>query len=354
MPVSIVVGGQFGSEGKGKVALELVRRSSDGPVTVVRVGGPNSGHTAFDRDGNKWALRQMPAGCVDRNVDVVFPAGSYIDPEILLQEMHQLRYPESRVRISPSARIITEEHRAWERDSGITKTIGSTGSGVGAAVLAAVARGSNNLLLRSTSAAESAILRPLVCDVGAFLDARLAQNERVIIEGTQGFGLSLLDGGYWPQVTARCTTAAGALAESGLSPRSVDDVTLVLRSFPIRVAGESGPLHKELTWKEVGSLTGKAGLEEFTTVTNKLRRVGEFEPGVVRRAIAANMPSRVVLNHLDYIGEISDLHIEGSPLKLFLERVTNGIGPIHWLGFSPFDVVENEASASFLRSGAGS
>eukprot|EP00456_Euglypha_rotunda_P069717 TRINITY_DN6149_c0_g1_i1.p1 TRINITY_DN6149_c0_g1~~TRINITY_DN6149_c0_g1_i1.p1 ORF type:complete len:101 (-),score=16.97 TRINITY_DN6149_c0_g1_i1:10-312(-) len=82
MPVSIVVGGQFGSEGKGKVSLELVRMATEGRIAVVRVGGPNSGHTAYDRSGRKFALRQLPAGAVDRNVDVVFPAGSFIDVEI--------------------------------------------------------------------------------------------------------------------------------------------------------------------------------------------------------------------------------------------------------------------------------
>ena len=74
MPVSIVVGGQFGSEGKGKVALEIARRSSE-PVTVVRVGGPNSGHTAYGRAGRKHVLRQLPVGCIDRDVPWFVGAG---------------------------------------------------------------------------------------------------------------------------------------------------------------------------------------------------------------------------------------------------------------------------------------
>lgn len=92
MPVSIVIGGQFGSEGKGKVALEIARRSSE-PVAVVRVGGPNSGHTAFDRAKRKHILRQLPAGCIDRDVEVVLPAGSYIDPDVLLSEIEELDHP---------------------------------------------------------------------------------------------------------------------------------------------------------------------------------------------------------------------------------------------------------------------
>ena len=114
MPVSIVVGGQFGSEGKGKVSLELVRMATERRIAVVRVGGPNSGHTAYDRAGRKFALRQLPAGAVDRNVDVVFPAGSYIDINVLLREIDELDYPRDRIFVSPYANIITPEQKAWE------------------------------------------------------------------------------------------------------------------------------------------------------------------------------------------------------------------------------------------------
>ena len=130
MPVSVVIGGQFGSEGKGKVALEIARRSSD-PVAVIRVGGPNSGHTAYDRAGRKHVLRQLPAGCIDRDVDVVLPAGSYIDVDVLMSEIEQLDYPRERIRISNHARIITDEHKQWEAAAGLAGAIGSTGSGVG-------------------------------------------------------------------------------------------------------------------------------------------------------------------------------------------------------------------------------
>lgn len=351
MPVSIVVGGQFGSEGKGKVALELVRHHSRSAVIVVRVGGPNSGHTAYDRDGKKWALRQMPAACVDKNVDVVFPAGSYIEPELLLREIAELDYPLDRIRISPFARVITAEHRDWEQQAGITKAIGSTGSGVGAAVLAAVARNAENLALSSPSVGENELLRSFTHDVGAYLDTALSRNGRVIIEGTQGFGLSLLDSGFWPQATGRCTTAAGALAEAGLSPRVVDNVTLVLRSYPIRVAGESGPLAGELTWEEVGKRTCKTGLEEFTTVTQKLRRVGEFDSHLVRRAISANRPDHVVLNHMDYIGDQEELGHRGSAVQNFLDRVTSEIGAVHRLGFSPMGVVKRDGEGRLATSG---
>jgi adenylosuccinate synthase len=341
MPVSIVVGGQFGSEGKGKVALEI-RRRARGTVTVIRVGGPNSGHTAYDWQGRRWALRQLPAAAVDRDTDVVFPAGSYLDPVILEAELENLAFPKERVFISPFASIISQEHRDWEVASGLVQSIGSTGSGVGAAVLARSARDTRALGLRHIEAREFAPLHRFIADTSDLLRMRLSKGERVIIEGTQGFGLSLLDGGYWPKATARTTSASGALAEAGLSPTDVDDVTLVLRSFPIRVAGDSGPLRDELTWADVAKISGTTrDIAEYTTVTRKIRRVGAFDPSLVRRALTSNAPTRVVLNHVDYIGEPDQVGRRGTPVDEFVHSVSTQIGrAINWLGFDGLGVVE--------------
>ncbi|WP_214470879.1 adenylosuccinate synthetase [Mesorhizobium sp. dw_380] len=341
MPVSIVVGGQFGSEGKGKVALEIVRRTR-GPVTVVRVGGPNSGHTAYDRNGKKWALRQMPAACIDRNVDVVFPAGSYLDVEILLREIADLAYPAERIFISHFANVITEQHKAWETNAGLISTIGSTGSGVGTAVMASVAREAGNFPVKALHARDHGLLQPFLRDTTTVLHNGLQLDRRIVVEGSQGFGLSLLDGGYWPKATARSTTAAAALAEAGVSPRHVDDITLVIRSFPIRVAGDSGPLPGETTWEKIRERSLRMDdLKEYTTVTRKLRRVGEFDGELVRRAIRANAPHRIVLNHMDYVGPVQDLDQPTSRVRSFVSEVETAINQkIDWFGFDPLSIVE--------------
>lgn len=342
MPVSIVIGGQFGSEGKGKVALEIARRSS-APVVAIRVGGPNSGHTAYDRSGKRWVLRQLPAACIDKDVDVVLPAGSYIDADVLLAEIEALDYPRRRIRISAAARLITQEHRDWEHEAGLARAIGSTGSGVGAAVMAAAAREAANFPLRSPSVADDARLAEFLDDdISYYLRRRLADRSRAIVEGTQGFGLSLLDGGHWPKATARSTTAAGALAEAGLSPTDVDDVTMVVRAFPIRVAGDSGPLAGETTWEAVAERSGRRNdLREYSSVTGVLRRVGEFDPESVRRALDVNRPTRLAMNHLDYIGQKDDLADEWSAVGRFVDRVESAIGrEIDWYGFSAEHVTE--------------
>src|ERR1700736_5422376 len=132
MPVSVVVGGQFGSEGKGKTALEIVRRDRT-VAAVIRVGGTNSGHTAFGKDGQRYALRQLPAAAVDGSVKVILPAGSYIDIGVFMEEMRRLELKRDQIAVSPMARIITDDHKSWERDADLGRVIGSTQSGTGAA-----------------------------------------------------------------------------------------------------------------------------------------------------------------------------------------------------------------------------
>src|ERR1700687_5381732 len=100
MPVSVVVGGQFGSEGKGKVALEIVRRDPT-VAAVVRVGGTNSGHTVVGRDQRTYALRQLPAAAIDRSVKVILPPGSYIDLDLFAEETERLSLGPDQVLVSP-------------------------------------------------------------------------------------------------------------------------------------------------------------------------------------------------------------------------------------------------------------
>ena len=163
-----------------------------------------------------------------------------------------------------------------------------------------------------------------------------------MVEGTQGFGLSLLDSGYWPKVTSRPTTAAAALSEAGLSPIDVDDVTVVLRSFPIRVAGNSGDLPNETSWQAIRELTdSKKDMTEYTTVSKRVRRVGRFDPEVVVRSIKANRPTRLVMNHLDYVGKKEEFDHADSLVGRFISEVEQEIGrKIDWFGFSPFGMVE--------------
>lgn len=328
MPISIVVGGQLGSEGKGKVVQWLANRSK--AKAVVRVGGPNSGHTIVD-NGFPIKLQQVPASSLIEGVIGIIAPGSYINKTILMREIESLKLSPDNLIIDPNAFLLTHHGTdpLWEEENKLRENIGSTLSGTGAAVIRRASRSSDS---SSYLASSDENLKPFVRNTNSILRSILNKKERVIIEGTQGFGLSVLHSPYYPFATARDTTAAGFLSEAGLSPIDVDEVIMVLRSYPIRVAGHSGPLPNEISWDELSSRINKQVVER-TTVTNSIRRVAEFDPDLVRKAIMANNPTSIVMNHLDYIQE--DFRAE------FLSKVEEDIlRPIDFVGLSPSSIVQ--------------
>ena len=338
MPISIVVGGQFGSEGKGKVALHLAREFGNRAL-IVRVGGSNSGHTAYNSTGEKHALRQLPAGGVDGNPMLIAP-GSYLDVDVLMSEIEDIGATPDSLFIDEYAKLITCAHKRWERSSDLVEGIGSTASGTGAAVLGSIARKSPNLDLQSPRAKDDERLKPFLKSTHEIMDRHLREGGRIIVEGTQGYGLSL-NHGEWPYVTSRDTTAAAFLSEIGRAPSDVDDVVLVIRSYPIRVAGNSGHLPHEITWEKVRKQSGaERDLTERTTVTKKIRRVGEFDEEIVKKAIAANGPHRIVLNHVDFIDVRARDGVIGSQARDDVRKIEQLINRnIDMLGISEFETI---------------
>ncbi|MDE5446551.1 hypothetical protein GWG65_35370 [Bradyrhizobium sp. CSA207] len=340
MPVSVVVGGQYGSEGKGKVALAIARERD--ARCVVRVGGTNSGHTIIDQHGQPRAFRQLPASVFATDSIAVLPPGALIDIDIFEKEVVELGLGPDRVKVSPFASLITSEDRDTERSNGLVERIGSTGSGTGAALIRRITRAETVRLAKNEER-----LHPYLEDTTDLMRAVLAKKQRIVIEGSQGFGLSLLHGGFYPKATSRDTTAAAFIAEAGLSPLDVDEIVLVLRAHPIRVAGPSGPLEDETTWRDIAAEAGlPEDYKELTTATRKERRVGRFEVDVVRRAITVNRPTSIVLNHVDYLdpslasggrpsqtcGFISDIE------KHIGEKIAKvGLGPASLVPRSEFD-----------------
>jgi adenylosuccinate synthase len=245
-----------------------------------------------------------------------------------MQEIERAKIGPDRLFIDPKAIIVTRSHRNSEQEGKLVNTIGSTGSGTGEAVIQRIKR-------RPTCLAKSIPeLKPYLNYTTLLLRERLNRSERVIIEGTQGFGLSLLHSPHYPYVTSRDTTAAGFLSEVGLSPFDVDDIIMVIRTFPIRVAGNSGPLPHEIDWDTVTqeSCKGKP-IQEITSVTKRLRRVARFDPYIVNLAIEVNRPSKIVLNHLDYL--YPDM------VKQFIHNVQGSIGRrIGYLGYGPDSICD--------------
>lgn len=295
MPVSVVVGGQFGSEGKGKVAHFLAKERH--ARFAVRVGGTNSGHTVIDPSGSAVIFRHLPTACLLPQVVSVIAPGNYLHVPTLLGEIRHIGAEPQRIAIDPYAWIIQDIDVRAEQKSGLQGAIGSTATGTGAALIRRIQRSESESFAKDIPA-----LRPYLRDTTELLAHGLRDQQRVVLEGTQGFGLSLLHSRLYPYCTSRDTTAAGFVSEAGLSPVDVDEVVLVIRTFPIRVAGASGPLPHEIDWATVTSESGYSDqLVEYTSVTNRVRRVARFDPEIVRRAIAHNRPTCIALNHLDYI-----------------------------------------------------
>lgn len=332
MPVTVVVGGQYGSEGKGKVAHALAREA--GPDAVaVRVGGSNSGHTVVGDDGKPLVLRHLPTAAWLPAAALVLPPGSYLDPALLLTEIAAAGIGPDRLLVDPDAAVIEPADGDLEHAASLGARIGSTESGTGAAVLRRIAR--DGSLRRARDIPE---LAPYVRATLDFLRARLDGGARVIVEGTQGYGLSNLHGGHGDHATSRDTTAAGFLSETGLSPLDVDEVVMVVRAYPIRVAGASGDLPRETTWEQVARTAGRPGLEERTTVTARVRRVAEFDPAIVRRALAANRPTSLVMNHVDYVAPPGPRR--GDAAARFLTAVEQQIGRrVDIVGLGPAELV---------------
>lgn len=348
MPATIVVGGQYGSEGKGKVTALLAHQSAS--PWLVRCGGPNSGHTVTI-DGKDVIMRQVPACAEPHKATFCISAGCVVDEELLLAEVEALQIDRERIIVDPRAVLVTEEDRQLER-SGLSG-IASTCSGTGAALIRRMSRRADVGLVKDSGAINK---HCRVETVALLLHDALDDGADVIIEGTQGFALSLLHGPEYPFVTSRDTTAAGFAMEVGLSPRRVQDVIVTIRTFPIRVGGNSGPFEKEITWDEVRARSGAPEtLPEYTSVTRRLRRVAEFDLHAVKMACKYNTPTALAvmgLDRLDYRNtKATDLNCLTSVTRQFLHELhLETTVPVRFAGtgFGTFDAVDLSVLDTFI------
>ncbi|WIC89820.1 PurA-like adenylosuccinate synthetase [Gordonia phage Sapo] len=301
--LDVVVGAQFGSEAKGRVTLEVLqlRARAGRQVASVRVGGPNAGHVVHDK-GVRFALRALPVGFVNPQALLLVAPGSEVDFEVLREEVELVESHGYSVRdrlwLHPQATWLEPKHVAEEVGSTLNQRVGSTAKGIGAARAARVWR-TANLVQDNPEFAKLG----RVYDFLPHLRRHQADEDfAVVVEGTQGYGLGS-HAGYYPQCTSGNARAVDFVAQLGLNPwdlpaRSDFLVHLVVRPFPIRVAGNSGPLEGETSWQALGVP------EERTTVTNKVRRVGQFDPDLVREAVEANGVRSSVL-HLSFADQLA-------------------------------------------------
>jgi len=301
--VDVLVGGEFGSEGKGQISAHLAPEYD----VLVRVGGPNAGHQVFEEPAPRtW--HHLPSGTArNPRAQIVLGPGAVLRVPSLLLEIATAELSYKRLAIDPKAMIISDKDIRDE--TGLQASIGSTGQGVGYATARKVLRGGGSKQVKL--ARDIPALRRYVRDALEILDEAYAKGRRVFLEGTQGTGLSLHHGDY-PHVTSRDTTVGGCLGEAGISPARVRRIIMVCRTYPIRVqnplGGTSGHMSRELTWVEIARRSHIPLKElrkaERTSTTKRKRRVGEFDWTLIRRATSLNGPTDIALTFVDYI----DIH----------------------------------------------
>ncbi|MCQ8898336.1 MAG: adenylosuccinate synthetase [Hadesarchaea archaeon] len=283
MPCVLVCGGQWGDEGKGKIVAYLSLKYR--PHLVARAGvGPNAGHTVHF-GGRKFGLRQVPCGFVYEGARLLIGPGVLVNPDVLLREVEETGTG-GRLGVDERCALIEPHH--VERDRGsehLSRRIGTTGSGCGPA---------NEDRVRRVArlAREEERLRPFLTDVPLELHEALERGRKVLIEGSQGFGLSLVHGTY-PYVTSKDTCAGTMLADVGVGPTRVSEVLLVFKAYATRV-GE-GPFPTEMPQEEAERL----GIVEYGTVTGRRRRVGYFDFEMARRAAIINGATQLAITCLD-------------------------------------------------------
>ena len=289
MSVLVIIGGQYGSEGKGAIVYHLAARYN----VHVRVGGPNAGHTFF-HEGKLWKMRAIPCGWVNPRAKLVIGAGAVVDWDVLIEEVDELEAAgyvvRERLYIDERAALISRQHQAAEDHLG--PAIGSTKSGTGMARIARIRRDPQFVNFARCMRAG----RFRIVDTLPMLSV-WRRTDNILLEGTQGSGLDLVFG-CWPYVTSHGVSAAQMLADVGLPPKEVE-ILLVVRTYPIRVGGNSGPLPHEITWDGLSKRLGRE-VVEYTTVTGSRRRVAAFDWAVVEDAVRRNQPDAFAVTFLDY------------------------------------------------------
>lgn len=284
MSSTVVVGGFFGDEGKGKIISYLAIK--DNPKIIVRGGaGPNAGHTI--RDGDKtYKVRMLPSGFLNKTAKVMIGPGVVINPSVLLKEIQDFG-ASGRAFIDKHCGIIEESHLLRDSKGELKEKIGSTGSGTGPANADRAMR-----ILKLAKDIDS--LSSLIVDVPEEINTAISLNQNVLVEGTQGTFLSLWHGTY-PFVTSKDVTASGICADVGLGPKKVDEVIVVFKAYVTRVG--TGPLSKELSLEEAE----RKGWSEFGTVTGRQRRAADFDFDLARRAIMLNSATQISITKLDVL-----------------------------------------------------
>ena len=313
MPCTVIVGGFYGDEGKGKIVAYLARK--DKADVAVRGGvGPNAGHTVMFH-GKEHKTRMLPSALVSNQTRLMIGPGVLINVNVLLEEIKNFN-TKDRTFIDPQCGIIDSTHIEKDTSDPNLNRIGTTGTGTGPA-------NADRALRKAFLAKDSFELSEYLQDIPSIVNSSIDSDKTVLIEGTQGTFLSLYHGTY-PFVTSKDVSASAICSDVGIGPKKVSEVMVVFKAYVTRVG--SGPLEGDLEQKE----TTSKGWTEFGSVTGRLRRASPFNSELARRSIMLNSATQVALTKLDIVfpsdagkREFNNLSNEA---QLFVTKMEKEIG----------------------------
>jgi len=285
------------------------------------------------QEGKKYALHMVPAAFINPKTRLLIAAGANVHVAKFFEEVEMTKV-HNRIGIDENASIIEEKHSAQDKASAVNKGIGTTGWGVGPALEERVRR-------TAKLAKDIPELKPYLADEVKEVNDGLDQGKTVLLEGTQGFMLSLFLGGGYPYVTGRDTGASAIASEAGVGPTRVDDVLIVYKSFMTRVG--AGPLPGEITKEDAQ----KRGWFEVAAGTGRERRSAPFDFDLAKRTARINGATQAALTKLDCIfpncqgkRSFNDLPKEAKQFVMEVEKRT-GI-PVALIGTGPdaLDIID--------------
>lgn len=297
-------------------------------------------------------MQSIPCGWINPEAKIIIGRGALINMKQFMKELvHILQYyPDflNRLYIDPETGVLSDKFH--EQEGGVHgemhKRIGSTGEGVGPARVARINRDPEQFQQFKDIAKEYNLEGCIRENTPQFIADLQDSGVNILIEGTQGSALSLLHS-YWPYCTSIDTNAAGIISEVGIAPSRVTNVLMVVRTYPIRVAGNSGPMKNEITWEELSRRLGRNMVPEKTTVTKKVRRIAEWDDELFRQACLLNAPTEIALTFADYIDPIVMGAVDMETLvasypfvKFMVESGLNDMGIVKYIGTGPDTIVE--------------
>jgi adenylosuccinate synthase len=329
MPCTVIVGAFWGDEGKGKIISYLALK--DKLDFCVRTGSVNAAHTVW-MEGNRYALHMVPAAFLHQKCRLLIGAGANIHVARFLEEV-ELTKVKDRIGVDQQASIIEEKHSVQDKTNAHLKGLGTTGWGVGPALEERARR-------TAKLAKDIPELQPYLADVATEINEGIDADKKVLLEGTQGFMLSLFYGTY-PYVTGRDTGAAAVCSEAGVGPTRVDDVLIVYKSFITRVG--SGPLPGEMTKEEAK----KRGWFETAAGTGRDRRSAPFDFELAKKAAKINGATQAAVTKLDCMfpkcQSMKKFDALPTDAKQFIKEVENKTGlPVVLIGTGPeaLDIID--------------